>query len=60
MFDPGDQLPNAYDGMQIVTFRDRIAGTPKFRGYNKAGIVANESDHEAMLRHAAIQVALRH
>jgi hypothetical protein len=60
MFDPGDDLPSAYEGMRVETYRDRIAGMPDFRGWNKLAVVAREDDVETMLRHAAIQVALRH
>ena len=55
-----DDLPSVYDRFQVVTFRDRIAGTAKFRGYNRAAVLAHERDPQTMLRHGAIQVALRH
>jgi hypothetical protein len=58
MFDT-EAVPAAYDNFEIVTFRDRIAGTTKFRGYVKAAVLAHEEDPETMLRHGAIQVALR-
>jgi len=60
MFNPGDPLPSYYDGMRVETYRDRVPGTPEFRGWNKLAVVAQEDDREAMLRHAAIQVLLRH
>ncbi len=60
MFNPGDPLPSYYEGMRVETYRDRIPGTPEFRGWNKLAVVARENDREAMLRHAAIQVLLRH
>jgi hypothetical protein len=60
MFDPGAALPRQYDGMRIETYRDRIAGTDQLRGWNKLAVVAHEEDSASMLRHAAIQVHLRH
>lgn len=60
MFDPGDTLPEPYDGLRIETYRDRIPGTSGLSGWNKLAVVAREDDHESMLRHAAIQVNLRH
>ena len=47
-------------GLDIAVFRDRIAGTDRFRGYNRLAVVANEIDSQSMMRHAALQVALRH
>lgn len=60
MFDPDAELPSHYDGMRIEVYGDRIAGTPELSGWNKQAVVAREDDHESMLRHAAIQVHLRH
>lgn len=60
MFDPSAALPEQYDGLRIETYRDRIAGTDELRGWNKLAVVAHEDDHASMLRHAAIQVQLRH
>jgi hypothetical protein len=60
MFDPEENLPPAYGNVSTVTFRDRIAGTPRFRGYRKLGVLAHADDARSMLRHAAIQAELRH
>jgi hypothetical protein len=60
MFDPSEDLPELYSGLRIETYRDRIAGTPQFTGWNKLAVVANADDHESMLRHAFNQVQLRH
>lgn len=60
MFSPGDDLPAAYQGLRIETYRDRVAGTDQLRGWNKLAVVAGEDDSRSMLRHAAIQVELRH
>jgi hypothetical protein len=57
MFNPGADLPALYEGMRIETYRDRI---PRPRSYHKLGVVAHKDDHASMLRHAAIQVVLRH
>jgi hypothetical protein len=58
MFGPGD-TPPGYQHMRLVVFRDRIAGTRRFNGYTTLAVVAHEDDAESMLRHAALQVALR-
>jgi hypothetical protein len=60
MFDPAQELPGAYRHLPTGTFRDRIAGTPRFRGYDKQAVVAHEDDADTLLRHAAIQAAMRH
>lgn len=60
MFPPDQAPPTPYDGLSVVTFRDRVAGTPRFSGFNRLAVAANEEDVETMLRHAAIQVLLRH
>ncbi|MGH3137269.1 MAG: hypothetical protein ACRDPV_12355 [Gaiellaceae bacterium] len=60
MFSPDQVPPTAYDELSVVTFRDRVAGTPRFSGFNRLAVAANEEDVETMLRHAAIQVFLRH
>ena len=60
MFPPDQAPPQAYEGLSVVTFRDRIAGTQRFSGFNRLAVAANEEDAETMLRHAAIQVVLRH
>ena len=57
MFDPDAELPHYYAGMRIEAYRDRI---PRLRNYNKLAVVAHEDDYASMLRHAAIQVLLRH
>lgn len=60
MFAPGDDLPAAYDGMRIEVFRDRIQGTSRRRGYDKLAVIARDDDIDTMLRHASIQVQMRH
>jgi len=57
MFDPSAGLPAYYSGMRIETYRDRI---PQPGSWNKLAVVAHEDDFVSMLRHAAIQVLLRH
>ena len=60
MFAPSDAPPMAYESLRVVTFRDHVAGTPQFGGYDKLAVLVDEDDVDSAIRHAAIQVALRH
>lgn len=56
MFAPGDELPVAYDGMQVEIFRDRINGPQAF---NRLAVIARGGDRQAMCEHASLQLGLR-
>ena len=54
MFDPGDDLPVGYENLTVGVFRDHVVGP---QAYGKLAAVAVDGDRQAMLNHAAIQVA---
>jgi hypothetical protein len=56
MFAPGDILPPAYAGWDIVLFRDKVDGA---YSYNKLAVLARGGDVDAILDHALIQLRLR-
>ncbi len=57
MYDPTDDLPDAYDGLRIETYRDRIDWPGS---YTKQAVVAHEDDAATMLAHTLIQAQSRH
>ena len=53
-FAPGAELPRAYAGLKTAVLGDRIEGK-----WNVQAVVADENDHDAMLRHTGLQAKLR-
>jgi hypothetical protein len=56
MFNPGEPLPPAYAGLQIVVFRDKVSGPYSF---NKLAVLAAGGDVDSILDHALIQLRIR-
>jgi len=54
LFAAGDPLPAEYDHLRIGAYGQRIAGA-----WNRLCVIAQESDLESMLDHAAAQIAIR-
>jgi len=53
-FAPGEQLPRAYADFDADVLGDRVLGK-----WNVQSVVVDEHDHDAMLRHTALQAKLR-
>lgn len=56
MYGPTDDLPSAYSGFRIVTYRDRV----QVKGsLNKRAVITAETDTDTILNHALIQARRR-
>jgi TIR domain len=56
MYGPVEDLPPAYAGFRIVTYRDRVQAKGS---WNKLAVVAAETDTDTILNHALIQARRR-
>ncbi len=56
MYGPADNLPPAYAGFRLATYRDRVQAKGS---WNKLAVVAAETDTNTILNHALIQARRR-
>lgn len=56
MYGPTQDLPSAYAGFRIATYRDRVQAKGS---WNKLAVVAAETDTDTILNHALIQARRR-